>query len=91
MTLNTLKIIDIGGYLNNVFRDSEIKTSALVIYVDNADELKKIDEDLYFRNNPTADSKEFKPSNEEIIINFDFVDIIIKIKDEKKQEETEKE
>jgi hypothetical protein len=50
--------------------------SELFVYVDEND-FKKIDEDLYYRNKED-DSDKFIPSDNEIIINFEMVKIIVK-------------
>lgn len=46
----------------------------LKIYVDE-ESFKKIDEDMYYRQFP--DGKDFQPSDDTIIINFEYLRIII--------------
>lgn len=68
LKLNSYEIFDIGEKLDTRLHDNGICTkSELTIHVTN-DELRKIDEDLYYRNNPEGEN--FIPSDGEIIITF---------------------
>ncbi len=68
LKLNSYEIFDIGEKLDIRLHDDGIsEKSELIIYVNN-EELRKIDEDLYYRNNP--EGKDFVPSEGEILITF---------------------
>ena len=80
LKLNSYEILDIGETLDNrLHADGVLEKSELTIYV-NDEELKKIDEDLYYRNNP--EGKDFVPSEGEILVTFK--NLLIKIISKKK-------
>ena len=72
----TRNIAELGQMINDKLREDGIKQKAKLIINVNKDEFRKIDEDLYYRNNEKKE--EFIPSEDEIIVNFDNVKIIIK-------------
>jgi hypothetical protein len=73
----TANIFDLGKTISDKLVKDGIKyKSELFVYVDEND-FKKIDEDLYYRNKED-DSDKFIPSDNEIIINFEMVKIIVK-------------
>jgi len=73
----TVSIVEIGTFLSRKLTEDGItKKAELFVYVSD-DEFKKIDEDLYYRNK-RGDEENFVPSDDEIIVNFDMVRIIIK-------------
>lgn len=77
--LGTSSIVELGSIISANLNDNGVVTqSELVIYLDK-DEFKMVDEDLFYRNRKDND-EEFVPSEGEIIINFDLVKIIIKVK-----------
>ena len=67
-----------SNWVRNLMRalhdDGITEKSELIITV-SPDELKKIDEDLYYRNNPNG--KDYIPTEGELSINF--INILIKI------------
>ena len=72
----TRNIAELGQMINDKLREDGIKQKAKLIINGNKDEFRKIDEDLFYRNNEKKE--EFIPSEDEIIVNFDNVKIIIK-------------
>lgn len=88
--INSSEIIDIGNFLSEKMKSNKIYSSEYIIYVNDNNELRKIDEDIFYRNSPNANSDEFSPSKYEIIIKFEYVDIIIRIKNEEEKEENSK-
>ena len=79
LTLNSYKIFEIGEDISKRLHECGItKKSKLAINVTN-DELRKIDEDLYYRNNPNG--TDYVPSDGELLVTFD--NLIIEIKAEK--------
>ena len=80
LKLNSNKIYELGSYISNFLRENGVYgESDLVVYVD-ATELRKIDEDLYYRNKPKGE--DFVPSDEDLIVKFDNCNIIFSIKEE---------
>ena len=76
----TISIIELGNFISSFLKENGVNTqSQLVIYL-NAEEFKKVDEDLFYRNRKN-ENNEFIPSEGEININFDGVKIIIKQRD----------
>lgn len=86
-TLGFDKIYEIGSYLDKRLFTEGIDKSKLDIYVNNKDELKKIDEDLYYRQHPNG--TDFSPSDDMITINFEHVIFNISVKDEEKKDNSE--
>ena len=72
----TRNIAELGQMINDKLREDGIKQKAELIINVNKDEFRKIDEDLFYRNNEKKE--ELIPSEDEIIVNFDNVQIIIK-------------
>ena len=73
----SISIFELGQLISTKLRDGGITNqSELFIYV-NDNDFKKIDEDLFYRNRKD-ESQEFIPSDEEIIINFELVKVVIK-------------
>lgn len=77
--LGTLSIFELGQFISEKLRDDGVEEQAILSIYVNEDEFKKVDEDLYYRNR-TDEKQEFVPSDGEIIVNFDNVKILIKIK-----------
>ena len=76
VNLTTNEIFKIGMELsNNLFSNKLINDNKLILNVDD-ESFKKIDEDLYYRNNPNG--KDFEPSFSQINVKFPYLDIIIK-------------
>lgn len=75
----TASIFELGQMISSKLNEDGVtQQSELYIYL-NEDEFKKVDEDLFYRNRKD-ESQEFIPSEGEIDINFDNVNIIIKQK-----------
>jgi hypothetical protein len=78
-----MKIFELGEYIAKFLNENGLrKENDLVIKV-TKEELNKIDEDLYYRNKP--EGKEFTPSDNDVIVKFENLNIIFTV------EETEKE
>ena len=72
----TASIFELGQMISSKLNEDGVtQQSELYIYL-NEDEFKKVDEDLFYRNRKD-ESQEFIPSEGEIDINFDNVNIII--------------
>jgi hypothetical protein len=77
-----MKIFELGEYIAKFLNENGLrKENDLVIKV-TKEELNKIDEDLYYRNKP--EGKEFTPSDNDVIVKFENLNIIFTV------EETEK-
>jgi hypothetical protein len=77
-----MKIFELGEYIAKFLNENGLrKENDLVIKV-TKEELNKIDEDLYYRNKP--EGKEFTPSDNDLIVKFENLNIIFTV------EETEK-
>ena len=83
ITLDFKKIYEIGSYLNEHLFNDGIEHSILKIYVINKDELRKVDEDLYYRQNPNG--TDFKPSDNTIEIKFEHITFNIMVKNEEEK------
>jgi hypothetical protein len=83
LSLNSMKIFELGEYIAKFLNDNGLtKENDLVIKV-SKEELKKIDEDLYYRNKP--EGKEFIPSDNDVVVKFENLNIIFTV--EEKPEE----
>ena len=72
----TISIIELGNFISSFLKENGVNTqSQLVIYL-NAEEFKKVDEDLFYRNRKN-ENNEFIPSEGKIVINFDAIKVII--------------
>ena len=72
-------IVELGDIISEKLAEDGVTEKAeLTVYVNN-DEFKKIDEDLFYRTRKD-ESIEFVPSEGEIEVNFEGVNIIIKQK-----------
>jgi len=77
--LGSMSIFSIGDVLSETLRDYGVTEKAdLTIYV-SEEEFKLVDEDLFYRNRKD-ESEEFVPSEGEIDINFEGVNMVIKQK-----------
>jgi uncharacterized protein YneR len=77
--LGSLSIFSIGDVLSETLREYGVREKAdLTIYV-NEEEFKLVDEDLFYRNRKD-ESEEFVPSEGEIDITFEGVNMVIKQK-----------
>ncbi len=79
LKLHSYEIFELGEMIDSKLHENGItEKSVLTIYV-NSEELNKIDEDLYYRNNP--EGKDYIPSDGEIIVNFK--NVVIKFLEKK--------
>ena len=70
-------------YINKFLFDNGLtKENDLVVKV-TKEELKKIDEDLYYRNKP--EGQEFTPSDNDVIVKFENLNIIFTAEEEEKK------
>ena len=75
--LSSMSIFSIGSVLSETLAEYGVKEKAdLVIYL-NEEEFKMVDEDLFYRNRKD-EKEEFIPSEGEIDITFEGVNITIK-------------
>lgn len=82
--LNSSKIFELGDYVARFLYDNgATKENDLVITV-TKEELRKIDEDLYYRNKP--EGEEFVPSDNDIIVKFENLNIVFTVEETKKEE-----
>ena len=72
-----MKIHELGEHISKFLDENGLsKENSLVISV-SKNELRKIDEDLYYRNKP--DGKDFTPSDEDVIVKFNNLNIIFAV------------
>lgn len=72
-----MSIYELGQFISSKLKEDGVTNkSELIVYI-NKEQFKKVDEDLYYRNRKD-ESKDFIPSEGEIIVNFENVKIIIK-------------
>ena len=77
--LSSMSIFSLGSVLSETLAEYGVKEKAdLIIYL-NDEEFKMVDEDLFYRNRKD-EKEEFVPSDGEIDINFEGVNITIKKK-----------
>lgn len=75
----SMSIVELGDIISEKLAEDGVTEKAeLTVYVNN-DEFKKIDEDLFYRTRKDENT-EFVPSEGEIDVNFEGVNIIIKQK-----------
>ena len=78
--LNSMNIFTLGNNISEALSDCGVIEKASMTVLLNDEEFKKVDEDLFYRNRKD-EKEEFVPSEGEIDITFEGVDIIIKNKD----------
>ena len=83
LTLNSNKIFELGNYINKFLHDNGITHESDLVVNVSKDELKKIDEDLYYRNKPEV--KEFIPSDNDVIVKFENLNIIFTTEESEKK------
>ena len=80
LTLNSIKIYELGEYIAKFLNENGLtQENDLVIKVDKS-QLKKIDEDLYYRNKPKGE--EFVPSDDTIVVKFENLNVIFTSEEE---------
>lgn len=81
LSLNSMKIYELGEYIAKFLNENGLsKENDLVISV-TKDELRKIDEDLYYRNKP--EGQEFVPSDNDVVVKFENLNIIFTVEEPK--------
>lgn len=80
LSFNTAKIAELGDTIITFLHENGIDTKSELILNVTKGTLRKIDEDLYYRQNP--DGQDFVPSDKELTVNFDRLDIVIRAADE---------
>lgn len=81
LKLNAFELFELGEKLDKRLHDDGISEKSILELKVSTDELKKIDEDLFYRNNPK--DTEYIPSEGEVLVNFKNLTIkIIAIKKE---------
>lgn len=83
--LGFIEINEIGNFLDEKVETNGLKGCDILIYVDNKDDLRKIDEDLFFRSNPENNIEDFEPSDNEIEVKFKKSRILIDLKPSEKE------
>lgn len=84
LTLNSMKIYELGEYIAKFLNENGLtQENDLVIKVDKS-QLKKIDEDLFYRNKPKGE--EFIPSDNDVIVKFENLNIIFAVDEETEEE-----
>ena len=84
VTLSSNKIFELGEYIAKFLNDNGLRLENDLVIKVSKDELKKIDEDLYYRNKP--EGKEFVPSDNDIVVKFDNLNIIFTVEEEEENE-----
>ncbi len=80
LTLNSIKIYELGEYIAKFLNENGLtQENDLVIKVDKT-QLKKIDEDLYYRNKPKGE--EFVPSDDTVVVKFENLNVIFTSEEE---------
>ena len=79
ISLNSNKIFELGEYIAKFLNENGLsKENDLVIKV-TKEELKRIDEDLYYRNKPKGE--EFIPSDNDVVVKFENLNIIFTVEE----------
>ena len=84
LTLNSMKIFELGEYIAKFLNDNGLRHENDLVIKVSKEELNKIDEDLYYRNKP--EGKEFTPSDKDVIVKFENLNIIFTVEEEKREE-----
>jgi hypothetical protein len=85
LKLNSGKIFELGEYVSNFLHENGVTLESDLLVRLTKDDLKKVDEDLYYRNKP--EGEEFTPSDENVIVNFDGFNIIFALQEEEDADE----
>jgi hypothetical protein len=74
-----MKIYELGEHISKFLNENGLsKENDLVIKVDKT-QLRKIDEDLYYRNKPKGE--EFVPSDNDVVVKFENLNIIFTVEE----------
>ena len=84
VTLSSNKIFELGEYIAKFLNDNGLRLENDLVIKVTKDELKKIDEDLYYRNKP--EGKEFVPSDNDVVVKFDNLNVIFTVEEEEENE-----
>ena len=84
LTLNSLKIFELGEYVSKYLNDNGLNSENDLVIKVSKEGLRKIDEDLYYRNKP--EGKEFTPSDTDVVVKFENLNIIFTAESEQKDE-----
>lgn len=79
LNLSSSKIFELGNYITRFLSENGVSTENDLVIKVTSDELRKIDEDLYFRNKP--EGKDFVPSENDLIVKFENLNIIFTVED----------
>ena len=79
LTLNSNKIFELGEYVANFLKDNGLTHENDLVIKVKKEELKRIDEDLYYRNKP--EGKEFVPSDNDVVVKFENLNIIFTVEE----------
>ncbi len=79
LSLNSMKIYELGEYISKFLNDNGLSRENNLVISVSKDELKKIDEDLYYRNKP--EGKEFIPSDNDVVVKFENINIIFTVEE----------
>ena len=80
VTLNSNKIFELGAYIAKFLNENGLNNENDLVVKVTKEELKKIDEDLYYRNKP--EGKEFVPSDNDVVVKFENLTIIFTVENE---------
>lgn len=83
LSLSSNKIFELGDYIANFLRENGLTHENDLVIKVNKGELKKIDEDLYYRNKP--DGEEFVPSDNDVVVKFENLNIIFTVEEPEEQ------
>lgn len=83
VTLSSNKIFELGEYIAKFLNDNGLRLENDLVIKVTKDELKKIDEDLYYRNKP--EGKEFVPSDNDVVVKFDNLNVIFTVEEEENE------
>jgi len=82
LTLNSIKIYELGEYISKYLNDNGLSQENDLVVNVTKEQLRKIDEDLYYRNKP--EGQEFTPSDTDVVVKFENLNMIFT--SEKEQE-----
>ena len=83
LSLNSMKIFELGEYVSKFLNDNGLSHENDLVVKVSKEELKKIDEDLYYRNKP--EGKEFIPSDNDVVVKFENLNIIFTVEEPEEQ------
>ena len=84
LSLSSNKIFELGDYIAKFLLDNGLSNENDLVIKVTKEQLRKIDEDLYYRNKP--EGKEFVPSDNDVIVKFENLNIIFTVEEETEEE-----